>query len=256
MSRELRFPAEPVGQVYLMVPDQRPEPQDAAGTIEVPAGAKAFLLLSEPVDLGFTADLDDDVLAGLQAASLDSSALDALSRQHNLEQLSVGEGMSDADLEKVSKLTALKSVDITLAGPAGAGLASLAAVELAALRLHGDPGDALKTIASMGSLSQLHFHTEQLTADVLGCLTGAAALKYLDIEVAEAIEVLDDALLAAMVELGGRLDSLGVTLDGGESGLSPQAMVTLLRNAPGMALNGTEYTPAGIERMARKSGLV
>jgi len=254
MSRALSFPGDAVGQVYVMVEGTQPEQQAAQGTIDVPEGAKAYLLLDESADpaLPFLEGVESDVVAVLQAKAVDAAGVARLAKQTAVQQASVGKA-DDAALAALAG-GSLQMLEATLVGEAGAGVAALTG--LTKLHLHGDPGEELGALARSSSLTELHFHAASLGLDHLRSLATSTHLESLDVEVESVLDDGDADVVDALVAVASGLKSLRITLADGATGLSSATMTAVLRSCADLALNGTTYTAAAVERMARKAALV
>lgn len=251
MSRTLTFPETGVGQVYLATEGQQ-EQVAARGSINVPAGAKAFLLLGEaaPADLLFLAGLDSDVVVGVKLKQVDATGIARLARQSELTQASLGT-LRDADLVQLAALP-LAALEVTLSDLGDAGLARLAAAPLTSLTLHGNPGTALGSLAHSATLEELHLRVESLGLAQLRDLATSTHLQSLSVEVVETVDSTDADVVDALVAVASGLTALDITKADGSSGLADEVHLAVLRATEGLTLNGVTYAPAAIARLERK----
>ncbi len=251
MTRVLTFADEQVGTVHLMSEGQAPSTLPAQGSVEVPSGATAFLLLQEsaPADLGFLNGADPDLLGGLRVTNLDHEGCLRLAEQSGLRQLAVAGPLADDQL-KILATHCPEQLDVTLSGPAGEGVAALAGAK--GLRLHGQPGAALGALTRSATLASLHFHSDSLTREQLCELAASTHLEHLDIEVDAVVEMGDPDVVSALVDVACGLASLTITLADGSTGISQAVQVAVLQRSPEVTLNGVTYTPAAAARLARK----
>ena len=252
MTRTLAFPEHPVGTVYVAGQDGRQE-LPAQGCVEIPDGARAFLLLTEAAsaDLSFLEGLDAEVLSGANLAHVSARGVALLAQQTSVQQLAVGQ-LDDAGIGRLAALAGLQVLDVTLVGQSGPGLAALAASELMTLQLHGEPGEALTPLVRSATLHELHFHVPDLSADQLRLLATSTRLEYLDVEVEQVLDGADQDVVSTLVAVASGLKALTVSRADGSSGLSPNVQLAVLKACESLTVNGVDYTPAAIARMERK----
>lgn len=253
MTRRLRFPEEAVGQVQLVADGAQPELLPAQGPIDVAADRRAVVALqaSARADLSFLDGIDDDLLVGLEAKSVDADGLHRLARQTAVKTLRLGT-VDDAALAGLVGLGALEQFEVTLSEPGDSGLASLAGCPLRVLWLHGDPGTALGNLARSATITRLHIHVERLDLEALRALATSTHLEHLDVEVGQVLDTDDLDVLDALAAVASGLSSLSVKRADGGSGLSALAQLATLRGFGELTLNGGTYTPAAVARLERK----
>jgi hypothetical protein len=251
VTRVLSFSDEAVGQVYVVVEGTQPSPLTAQGEVDVPPGAKAYLLLDESADpaLPFLEGLDGDVVVMLQAKAVDAEGVARLATQTAVQQLSLGSPLTDETLVALGGCAA-QQLDVTLDGPAGDGVAGLSGV--AGLRLHGDPGSVLGTLARSTTLTYLHFHADSLGLAQLRDLATATHLETLDVEVESMVDGSEADVVDALVAVASGLKSLSIQDADGASAIPSAVQVAILRSCEGLSLNGATYTPAAVARLERK----